>query len=69
MIIAENLKNELEPEDYNIIEYYVEAASEAYDAGNKSLTKCTLEDAIAVLIGNSEYVAAGKIRECIAAYC
>lgn len=69
MIIAENLKNELGPDEYRIIEYYVDAASEALESGNKTLAKCTLEDAIAVMVGNSEFTAAGKIRDCIAAYC
>ena len=62
MNIARELERKLTGEEYNLVSYYIEKASEAYDDERYSVARSSLEDAVAVLKSKGEYNAAGKVQ-------
>ena len=69
MVVVDELKKELTADEYDMVSYYIERAGEAYDANNYSMTRAILEDAFAVLIVNSGYNSASKLRSYIQNHC
>lgn len=62
MNIAAELMNKLTDQEYSLVSYYINKASEAYDSERYSIARSSLEDAVAILISKEEYNAAGKVR-------
>lgn len=56
------LQQKLTWDEYNLVRYYIEKATDAYRAGRYSTAREALLDAIAIAAAKGENNAAGKIQ-------
>lgn len=62
MNFSTELQRKLTWDEYSMVSYYIEKATEAYKAERYSVAREALEDAVAIAKSKGEYNAANKIQ-------